>query len=328
VLRIHFTVEDMARVVLTLGGDRPLTDVVSSVFVLQSSDQVALVHGWRRRARRMVQPTMMPLLKLLTPPPAAPPSWLARCESTLDEALAEAFSPAGRHQMTAWVRQWRPPTPANQLLARADREAVAALTNAIRVYYRAMILPYQAQIRATAAAEHAARSAVMAAEGVEGLLATLEPGASWESPVLTVSRHVGGGDFHLSGRRLVLSPGFFDAAGPCSGSAPPGNAEPCRAWYPPRLRHGVFTEATVDHDGAFTSLAALLGHNRGSVLEAIAAYPGCTTSELARRVGIAASRASEHATVLRNAGLVGTTRDGQKVRHSTTALGQGLLDQQ
>ncbi|MGD0064309.1 MAG: helix-turn-helix domain-containing protein [Streptosporangiaceae bacterium] len=50
-----------------------------------------------------------------------------------------------------------------------------------------------------------------------------------------------------------------------------------------------------------------------------------STTELAARLGISVSAASEHATALRGARLIRTDRDGRAVRHSLTVLGRALL---
>ncbi|MGW0577145.1 helix-turn-helix domain-containing protein [Streptomyces sp. NPDC002920] len=52
---------------------------------------------------------------------------------------------------------------------------------------------------------------------------------------------------------------------------------------------------------------------------------GASTSQLARRVGLSIASASEHATVLRRAGLVTTHRTGRTRHHSLTPLGAELL---
>jgi hypothetical protein len=59
-------------------------------------------------------------------------------------------------------------------------------------------------------------------------------------------------------------------------------------------------------------------------MRAIAA--GCTTTELARALGVAVTTASEHATVLRNARLISTRRHRNAVLHTLTPLGEALLD--
>lgn len=71
-------------------------------------------------------------------------------------------------------------------------------------------------------------------------------------------------------------------------------------------------------------LAALLGRTRAKALRAVAA--GCTTTELARALGVAPPTASEHATVLRTARLISTRRHRNAVLHTLTPLGAALLD--
>ena len=72
-----------------------------------------------------------------------------------------------------------------------------------------------------------------------------------------------------------------------------------------------------------TALAALVGRNRAAVLRTIA--DGCSTTELAGRVGISLAAASQHASVLRDAGLITTHRQGSAVLHVLTPLGAELL---
>jgi DNA-binding transcriptional ArsR family regulator len=55
--------------------------------------------------------------------------------------------------------------------------------------------------------------------------------------------------------------------------------------------------------------------------------PGtCTTSDLARRLGIAPATASHHVGVLRDAKLVASSRTGNAVNHRLTDLGTALLN--
>jgi DNA-binding transcriptional ArsR family regulator len=53
---------------------------------------------------------------------------------------------------------------------------------------------------------------------------------------------------------------------------------------------------------------------------------GCTTTGLARRLGVSPSTASHHAGVLRDARLIQTTREGNTVHHRLTDLGATLLN--
>jgi DNA-binding transcriptional ArsR family regulator len=74
------------------------------------------------------------------------------------------------------------------------------------------------------------------------------------------------------------------------------------------------------HSGA---LAALMGRTRATALARIA-Y-GCSTSELAHYLGVSVAAASQHATVLRDNGLIVTRRAGSAVLHTVTPLGAEML---
>src|SRR2546423_1252329 len=59
---------------------------------------------------------------------------------------------------------------------------------------------------------------------------------------------------------------------------------------------------------------------------AAACRPGRTTGELASLVGVSAASASQHAAVLRKAGLITTVRDGGRVLHTLAPTGVALLE--
>jgi DNA-binding transcriptional ArsR family regulator len=71
-------------------------------------------------------------------------------------------------------------------------------------------------------------------------------------------------------------------------------------------------------------LGGLLGDTRARALGEIAGA-ACTTTELARRVGVSPATASHHASVLREAGLITSRRYGSTVLHRITARGAALL---
>ncbi|MFG2834800.1 ArsR/SmtB family transcription factor [Streptomyces zaomyceticus] len=75
--------------------------------------------------------------------------------------------------------------------------------------------------------------------------------------------------------------------------------------------------------GGTGGLSAALGRTRTEVLRALTEPR--TTTELARRTGISNATASAHATALRAAGLITTTRTGRSVHHERTPLGALLL---
>ncbi|MFD5065007.1 ArsR/SmtB family transcription factor [Streptomyces sp. NPDC058394] len=68
------------------------------------------------------------------------------------------------------------------------------------------------------------------------------------------------------------------------------------------------------------------GRTRTTVLTTIAEHQGCSTKELAARAGIAPASASEHASVLREAGLIYSLRHRNSVLHSLTPFhGPGVV---
>ncbi|MEU2924720.1 hypothetical protein ABZ636_06610 [Streptomyces sp. NPDC007251] len=94
----------------------------------------------------------------------------------------------------------------------------------------------------------------------------------------------------------------------------------------PVLRYPCTVRATRDEARAATEptpLAALLGRARSDALTSIGT--GCSTTELACRLGVGAATASSHAAALRRAGLIVTHRRGKQVEHLLTELGSQLL---
>ncbi|MFD7655980.1 ArsR/SmtB family transcription factor [Actinosynnema sp. NPDC059797] len=187
---------------------------------------------------------------------------------------------------------------------------------------RVGVLPYWPNILRHLRAEREGRSRVAMNRGVELLLSTLHPKADWTAPVLEVP----GGperDVHLDGRGLVLVPSLF-LTGRCAVLLDPVGAD----------RPVLVFAATPDVEqaahlwrvggGGNNALGALMGQTRAAALQALA--ESCTTGELAERLGISSAGASQHASVLRQAGLITTRRNRHAVLHTLTSLGAALLD--
>ena len=154
-----------------------------------------------------------------------------------------------------------------------------------------------------------------------GLFASLTPMLHWRCPVLAVANSVDL-DLRPGGRGLTLLPSVF-ADRPWVGTDPSAVfvAYPVRAAAARPLAgrpHGV-----AGPRPAGDPLVALLGRSRAAVLRA--AGDGATTTDLARRAGISAPSASQHAAVLRDAGLLVTARWGKAARHTLTPLAGALL---
>jgi DNA-binding transcriptional ArsR family regulator len=161
--------------------------------------------------------------------------------------------------------------------------------------------------------------------GVEGALSALHPSIAWRPPVLEVEGPgVEAAHHDLGGSGLVVVLSFFGRAG-APGRSGRGRATPQILVVPvtPGLSGFTGIWSVAGANGA--SLEALLGRTRAAALQSVGIGP-CTTTELARRCGISLSSASQHATVLRGAGLIRTERRRGAVLHDLTALGEQILD--
>lgn len=204
------------------------------------------------------------------------------------------------------------------VLSEDDPADLGRLADALRAYHRAAVEPYWPHIRARAEADRVVRGRALLDGGADELLATLPPMIRWRAPVLEADYPVDR-ELFLDGRGLLLQPSFF-----CRGT-PVVYRDPT---LPPVL---VYPVTQVDAPaaagrggGAGPSLGRLVGRTRSAVLSAI--EHGTTTSELARRAGVSLASASQHASVLREAGLVVTLRHGNAVLHTLTPLGAALLN--
>ncbi|WIM99633.1 winged helix-turn-helix domain-containing protein [Actinoplanes oblitus] len=335
-LRIHFTVADAMKVRVVVLG--PLAELQLSLHRLQRPGHPSWFDSWRA-------PTVAGV-RALSPDVADLARYLAPAAGLVD--LFTLVGPADEHT-EAVDRLCRAPAgplrhefgfapevagvPAGWIgdFAHGDRAARERLTSALDEYHALAIRPYWQRIRAVLDNERATRVDVMATHGLDAMLAGMAPTLHWRAPVLEVPGYLGVNrqgagtvtDVHLRGRGLVLAPSLFSNADP--GLFTPWNDEPAVLLYPvsldPRAAMRLWHRPGETGERA---LAGLLGGTRAAALRVIAG--GCTTSELAQRIGISPGGASQHATVLREAGLVVSHRHRNTVRHTLTDLGLGLLD--
>lgn len=169
--------------------------------------------------------------------------------------------------------------------------------------------------------------------GVEAVWQALGPEVQWTGTALELPNvglvRTNLHHYRLEGRGVVVRPSFF--AGEPSVSFPEDPTAPITLIVPrpgvdltgPNRTPAGGRRAGSGRRGRSTEL---LGPTRTAVLAAVALRPH-TTTDLGRTLGIAISGASYHATVLRQAGLVRSTRDGGRVLHTATELGCRLLGQ-
>ncbi|RZS31254.1 ArsR family transcriptional regulator [Herbihabitans rhizosphaerae] len=321
-LRIHFTEADYARTYVSDAPD-PLWETVLGLQKLCTPARVAPVYAeWKRHARPKIG-TAVPkaavgMVHTLAPPLAYFPDFLTPPEAVdgLDAGL-DALRRTPRHRLRGEVAQRariRPLPRWSGALAAGEQEALDELTEAVRLVHDALIAPEWSGVEAHVDADHSARKRAQRAWGVHGMLSSLEPSLHWNPPVLS-GRYPVEKDVYLNGRGLRLVPTYFCWGNPV---ALADSDLPPVVVYPAALRNER-AEKPVRGD----ALADLLGRTRAKAL--IALSSASSTSELAERLGVSAATASEHATVLRRAGLIASNRDGSSVVHALTPLGDAML---
>jgi DNA-binding transcriptional ArsR family regulator len=322
VWRIHFSPDDLDRIQLrpTLG---PLAETVLAVGVLRNPEQPRTLLGeWRGQVRDRVSPRLRPLMSLI--PPGCMGVVLPTLTgetATIEQGLRALLDVPREHllvEMAYTSRFSRLPAAAWAL---AEPGARPDLAEAAEAAYRDLIKPYWSRIRASLHAEQAARGRTLARKGAEQLLASLQgPRIRWRSPVLEIMKpsHL---DMELAGRGLAVIPSVFIGREPSLHNNPNDEDETPRLILPAADAGRAWIWEHRRSSGA--ALAALVGRNRAAVLASVA--DGCTTTELARRAGISLAAASQHASVLRGAGLIASRRQGGAMLHMLTPLGAELL---
>jgi DNA-binding transcriptional ArsR family regulator len=324
-LRVHFTAGDLARTRVADGPD-PLWESVLSLHQLQERRTESDLADWRRH---VLQGGGEPLRLLLPLVPArgyfpdflTPPEGADGFEAGLDALLStprrQLHTQIGR-LTTSTTSKGRGADPWARSVGEGAAPALHRLGDALRGYRRIALGSSWQRMRARVEADRSMRSRTQWYGGTEAMLRTFGPGIRWRAPVLECDYPVEK-DIHLYGRGLLLIPSYFCRHTPVALADP---SLPPTLVYPARMTVAATTSPPGDTAGAH--LARLLGHTRAAVLQSLGG--DCTTTELARRAGVSVSSASEHASVLRGAGLIFSNRQRNAVRHSLTPVGLALLD--
>jgi len=323
VWRIHFTAEDLERIQVrpTLG---PLAETIEAMTLLRSPERLRpRFSQWHRQVTGRLTAQMAPLAALVPPGSVGVDlPMLTGPAATVEQGVQALLAVPRKHllvEMEAIDGQDKLPAAAWPL---ADPEGRVQLAEAARAAHQVLVEPYWTRIHACLHADRVARARTLAAGGPDRLLASLRGRwIRWRPPVLEVllPSEV---ELDLGGRGIALVPSMFVGQFPSLHHSV--NDETAVPWLVLPTDERVGRRRLWDNtrpDGA--ALAALVGRNRAAVLRAIA--HGCSTTELADRVGISLASASQHASVLRDAGLIATRRQGSAVLHVLTPLGAELL---
>ncbi|MDI3387693.1 winged helix-turn-helix domain-containing protein [Streptomyces sp. B-S-A8] len=312
---MHFSAGDLARTRIADGPD-PLWETVLSMQQLGELRPEPLLDAWRRRAchrGRSAQRILAPLMPrrgyfpdFLTPAAAA-----GGLEEGIDAVLStprrqlrtELGLLADANPLPSWARS----------LADGETGTLRRLGAVLRQYHSSVLGPAWPDITARVERDRLHRTGTQARGDTNAMLRTFAPMLHWQPPVLCADYPVDR-DMYLEGRGLLLVPSYFCRRTPVAllnETLLPVLVYPARAPRPQQP------------PSACRRLGPLLGHTRAAVLQTL--REPRTTSELAQYAGVSLSSASEHAAVLRGAGLVISTRERHRVRHALTPLGMDLL---
>jgi DNA-binding transcriptional ArsR family regulator len=306
---------DLQRVRLADGADL-MWELVLGLRKAQRCAVPAPLVAWRQRIDDL--PVTVGPLRTLVARTGDFPDFLTPAELVTDlDAGCVALSCTPRARLAADVAsvfRGRADTPWLRDLAAGDRDAVGDVVRAARVAYALLLAPHWDQVRGTVAVDRARRADELAARGVGALLAGLPGVLGWDGHVLRL-HYPEHRTVHLGGRGLVLVPSYFCWGNPIT-------------WIDPELPPVLVYQAGPCVGGPEEvvvprRLVALLGRTRAECLRLLLVPR--STSDLAEQLGTSIGNASKHASVLRDAGLVTSTRHGTTVVHTVTALGVALL---
>lgn len=327
-LRVEFTHQELTRLRLAPDVD-PLWETALSLHLLQNRRAPLAFGAWRREVaealrRSGLAPATRALIRLC-PDRSYFPDFLTpgRGDADLDTGL-ERLLATPRHRLRAeitrlYAHSGRPVPAAVHPLADGSPRALRHLASALRAYHRVAVAPYLDAIREQAAADRTARAEAVLTHGAEGLLIGYDelPGWRYRDRELRAP-YPRDRELPLRGRALTLLPAFFCVRSPIT---------LVDEELPPVLVHPLFPAPgwleRRHHDGDAPA-AQLIGASRAELLR-ILDRP-MTTMDLAAALRLAPSTASRHATVLREAGLLLSQRQGVRVLHHRTPLGRAVLE--
>ncbi|MET8728648.1 winged helix-turn-helix domain-containing protein [Streptomyces parvus] len=330
VYRIHLTADDLARVRVA-EAPMPLVDLTTAARQLKRRTQPARLDAWRRRSlpllssqARMVL-SMVPLYGTL--PDFLDPQGSSSPEEELERVraiprrriAADLAAVSETEQLPAWTERLAD-----------DAELREAFHDGWAHLYAVLLQPYWTPITNLQSSDRMLRLRQFLTGGVETLLAQANPHwVQWKPPVLEIRTVLASTvhDLHPRGRGLLLVPSLFQTTS--AAVFDDGSSQPI-VTYPSgghdRLASLALLTPAQSPGGLSSPVAALLGRTRTAVLETVTTHSGSTTTEIARLLRISPASASEHATVLREAGLIQTARHGNRVLHTSTELGRNLLN--
>ena len=311
----RFTPDDVARIRFAFS---PLFELVMSLIVLRAPASHSLHLPWVRATRPLVStldlselfalvPVRGPTADFLAPPPASPlPDFAEELQAVRatppDRVAAELSEVPGL------------PEAAAERVRRDPEAAIGRLAGTLQAYWDIALAGHWLRIQALLEADVLWRSRRLAAGGAAALFEDLHATITWHGDRLTAAdpwQYSGS----LSGEGLLLVPAVMTWPGVRKMIEP----------YQPQLAYPARAIGTLWETGAPPAphaLAALIGQTRAAMLTALA--EPCSTTALARRLQVTPGAASQHLSVLLDAGMVTRSRVGRLVLYRRTRTGDML----
>ena len=325
-LRIHFSSQDWKRLRVVSKPD-PMWEMVLSLYMLGEASDELVFGQWRQRLLSRISPESRVLLDLV-PAEGYAPDFLSPIVGGQDpkDGIDAVLNTPRRRIAEDLDRRFggghRPSW--THALARKDNPAVRALGTSMRTYFETALRPSWGYI--SQVTEHKATSISNATQGpVAQILRLKDRPSVREAPRTTVElAYKSNQELDLRGRGLMLIPAFFCAINPVTFHDP---SLPPVLLYPVGHEPMSFLARAAQGTGPTEQvLRQLFGRTRASVLRTLSDRVH-TTGEISRTLNISIASASEHASLLRAAGLVTSQRCGNTVQHWLTPLGLEFLHQ-
>lgn len=243
----------------------------------------------------------------LNPRPMSPLTRIEDEFAVLEQIPADQF----HHNLVSVFGQ----VPA--VFAGPARPAITRMVQNLREFWESCFAPHWSRMRTILEADIFYRGREIAHNGLYTMLNGLSATAEFDGFVLSVRlRNPASRTERTDGMGLTLVPTMFTHRA----SAPVGTGQPPLLLYPARGQGAMWETEQVTNPSA---LVAVLGKTRTSLLTALAS-PASST-ELGLRFGVTTSAVNQHLRVLRNAGLVTSTRYGHSMLYFRSELGAALL---
>ena len=299
----------------------PIHEAVSLAQLMTEPQRHPIFHPWLRR-RRLPSLTDLRALTVFMADGAYRPDFLdpspMSSEPTLEEGI-EALLAAPAEQAYAELvdattgRGVEPgPELSRRLLDDPDRVRSEA-ADALRRLWKTVMEPEWPSMRQALRAEMLDRAIQVNREGLRAVLPRLHPSAACEGDTVTVEKTV---DIDIDcPEGLIVVPSLFITDRiQCTTS---DHWTPA-IYYPASGRYLWSAPPTPG------SLDRLLGTTRSKILAALTTP--LQTTVVARLVGVTPPTASEHLAILRDSGLIDSSRAGRTATHELTEAGRTVLE--